>query len=111
MREPFMHPGSLRAKPRDFVLSALMAATLPMWASPALAGDAARGSLLYENHCMVCHTSVVHIREDRKATSREEIRSWVERWQKELGLPWTSVDVDDVVEFLNNRYYKLETDS
>ena len=106
-----MHSGSFRGKPRNFILSVVLAATLPMWASSALAGDPARGSLLYENHCMVCHTSVVHVREDRKATTRDEIRSWVERWQKELGLPWTSVDVDDVVEFLNNRYYKLNSDS
>ena len=106
-----MHSGSLRAKPRNVILSVFLAAILPTGASPVLAGDPARGSLLYENHCTVCHTSVVHVRENHKATTREELRSWVERWQKELGLPWTSVDVDDVVEFLNDRYYKLKSES
>jgi cytochrome c5 len=106
-----MHAGSLRAKLSTLFPAVFLAAALPMWAPTALAGDAERGRLLYENHCMVCHTSVVHVREDRKATTREEIRGWVERWQKELGLPWMSVDVDDVVEFLNNRYYQLKSDS
>lgn len=77
----------------------------------ARAADAERGRSLYENHCMVCHTSVVHVREQRKAGSREEIRTWVLRWQKELGLQWEATEVDDVIEYLNNRYYKLQNQS
>jgi len=82
-----------------------------LWAGQSQAGDAGRGQLLYENHCTVCHTSVVHIREQRKATTREEIRSWIVRWQKELGLQWTTGEVDDVLEYLNDDYYKLKIDS
>jgi len=70
-----------------------------------------RGQLLYENHCMVCHTSVVHVREQRKASSREEIQAWIRRWQKELALNWEPGEIDDVAEFLNQRYYQLEKDS
>jgi len=74
----------------------------------ARAADAERGRSLYENHCTVCHTSVVHVRDQRKAGSREEIRSWVLRWQKELNLQWEATEVNDVIEFLNKRYYKLQ---
>ena len=77
----------------------------------ARAADAARGRLLYENECTVCHTSVVHIREDRKAKSREEIRSWVQRWSKELKLQWESGEIDDVIEYLNDKYYQLKISS
>jgi len=77
----------------------------------ALAADAARGRLLYENECMVCHTSVVHVREDRKAKSRDEIRSWVQRWSKELKLQWESGEIDDVIEYLNDKYYQLKSTS
>jgi hypothetical protein len=66
---------------------------------------------LPENHCRVCHTSVVHIREDRKASSREEIRTWVQRWRKELGLQWGYGEIDDVMEYLNERYYRLDGQS
>lgn len=71
----------------------------------AVAG-AARGELLYENHCTVCHQSTVHIRANRKAKSITDIRGWAARWAGELKLNWTSDDIDDVAEFLAKRYYK-----
>ena len=73
------------------------------------AADPDRGRLLYENECMVCHTSIVHIREDRKAQTRDEIRGWVQRWTKELKLQWESGDIDDVIEYLNDKYYRLKS--
>jgi cytochrome c5 len=91
-------------------LAALAAALLLPTGLPQ-AADAGRGQLLYENHCMVCHTSVVHVREKRKANSREEIRAWVLRWQNHLGLGWQRREIDDVTEFLNQRFYRLENDS
>ena len=80
-------------------------------AGDSRAADSQRGRLLYENHCTVCHTSVVHVRERRKADSRADIQSWILRWQKELGLQWGSVEIDDVTEFLNERYYRLKSES
>jgi cytochrome c5 len=93
------------------VIATAVATTLLMAAGDTSAADAERGRLLYENHCTVCHTSVVHVREQRKAASREEIQSWIRRWQQELGLQWGTMEVDDVTEFLNERYYRLESES
>ncbi len=67
--------------------------------------DARRGQLLYENHCTACHESVVHVREDRKATSLAGIRKQVVRWSSELELEWGPEEIGSVVEFLNTRYY------
>ena len=106
-----MGRGSIHSRFGPAGSAVLLASALLIWAGPAPAADAARGELLYDNHCKVCHTSVVHIREDRKARSREEIRTWVRRWSKELGLQWGPAEVDDVIEYLNNRYYKLESNS
>jgi cytochrome c5 len=94
------------------VLAAILVSTAVAFAGgDARAADGARGRLLYENHCKVCHTSVVHVREERKATTREEIQTWIWRWQKELGLQWGTAEVDDVTEHLNNRYYRLGSNS
>ena len=89
----------------------IMATTLLLAGGNSRAADTERGRLLYENHCTVCHTSVVHVRERRKATSREEIQTWIQRWRKELGLQWGTVEVDDVTEYLNGRYYQFASES
>lgn len=66
-----------------------------------------RGQLLYENHCTVCHTSVVHLRTDRRAKSLPEIRTWVMHWSGYLKLRWDKEEVEDVVNHLNQQFYKL----
>jgi hypothetical protein len=64
-----------------------------------------RGQLLYENHCLSCHESVVHIRAGRRAKSLPEIRAWVMHWSGYLQLRWSREEVDDVVNHLNDHYY------
>ncbi len=69
--------------------------------------DPARGRALYENHCLVCHTSQVHSRVNRIAISRLELREIVEKWQVQQKLVWSAQDVEDVVEFLNLTRYQF----
>lgn len=95
----------------SFALVTFIVVTVLFAADDATAADAERGRLLYENHCTVCHTSVVHIRDRRKATSRDDIQMWVRRWQQHLGLQWDTVEVDDVAEFLNVRFYGFKNES
>ncbi len=66
-----------------------------------------RGHALYENHCMVCHTSRVHARVNRLPASRAEVRGIVDRWQTQEKLMWGPQDVEDVVEFLNRTRYQF----
>lgn len=63
--------------------------------------------MLYENHCTGCHESEVHIRDKREVRSEDDLRRWIVRWQKELGLGWTEAEVEDVRRFLGERYYGL----
>jgi mono/diheme cytochrome c family protein len=69
-----------------------------------------RGALLYENHCQGCHESRLHVRERRRATTRAALRGWVTHWSNHLGLGWDEAEIDDVVDHLNRRYYKLPPD-
>lgn len=66
-----------------------------------------RGQLLYQNHRIRCHTSVVHVREKRRADSLAAIESWVRRWSTEEKLGWGNEEVVEVVDYLNQRYYRF----
>ena len=64
-----------------------------------------RGEMLYSNHCLDCHESIVHIREKRSAKNLDALRSAVTRWSQQLELKWSSREIEDVVLYLNLRYY------
>ncbi len=68
---------------------------------------ASRGQLLYENHCQGCHTSQLHIRENRRARSIDELRGWVSRWAAVQKLNWGAEEIGAVTDYLNRRYYRL----
>lgn len=92
---------------------AAMAAALlliaPASAAPGAGGaNAERGHLLYENHCTACHTSVAHVRAQRKAQSVNDIRKQVLRWSGHLDLQWRADEVADVVDYLNSTYYHFD---
>ena len=73
--------------------------------APAQGADAERGRALYEARCDLCHGTGVHVRETRKATSFEGVRTQVARWNTELGGAWSADEIDDVTVYLNDRYY------
>ena len=74
--------------------------------TPGTEIEKSRGQLLYENHCGGCHETSVHGRNPRKARSISEIKHWVLVWHKELKLNWSQTDLDDVVRYLNFKYYQ-----
>ena len=65
----------------------------------------ARGRMLYENHCLACHESQVHIRTHHKIQSLDGVQHEVIRWAGELRLPWQASEVRDVSDYLYQRYY------
>jgi mono/diheme cytochrome c family protein len=78
---------------------------------PPAPSDAAgsRGEMLYENHCIGCHTSRAHLRDDRRAKSEPEVEGWVRRWADELNLGWGDDEAKEVADFLVRRYYKFKS--
>lgn len=75
--------------------------------SPAAPVVLPRGQMLYENHCQGCHESRLHVRENRRAASRAALRAWIAHWAGHLKLDWGELEVDDVTDYLNRRYYQL----
>ena len=77
-------------------------------AKPLRPVTGSRGQMLYENHCQGCHTSVVHVREMRRVHSINDLEHWVKRWADTLKLSWGKDEINDVVNYLNQQYYKMK---
>jgi mono/diheme cytochrome c family protein len=76
-------------------------------AAPAVvAADKERGRILYENHCVVCHTPKVHSRPNRIPLTVDELRQIVANWAKEENLRWSNEEINDVVWYLNTTRYR-----
>lgn len=88
----------------------LVIATALPYAPPAIGADAARGRALYENHCQYCHTPKIHSRANKLPMTKHEVRLLVDDWRRQVNLPWTSEEVQDVVEYLNVTRYKFPPD-
>jgi len=81
----------------------LLVAAVP----PAMgqARDASRGSLLYDTHCIQCHTQQMHWRTLGRARDWDTLKAQVRRWQGEAQLQWTEGDIDAVARHLNDTIY------
>ncbi|MGQ0699045.1 MAG: hypothetical protein ACT4PZ_12480 [Panacagrimonas sp.] len=69
--------------------------------------DMQRGRLLYDTHCVSCHTTQAHWREKSIVGAWSDVLAQVERWQSNTGLHWDSSEVGDVAAYLNAIYYKM----
>ena len=75
---------------------------------PLIVDTPSRGQLLYENHCMACHESMVHIRSRQKIKSLPALQAEVARWALNANLPWGNTEVEEVARHLDNRYYHFK---
>lgn len=64
-----------------------------------------RGELLYSTHCVTCHTTQMHWRNDRQAFDWDSLKFQVWRWQGNAGLAWNEADIAEVSRHLNETIY------
>ena len=64
-----------------------------------------RGELLYSTHCVGCHTTEVHWRDQTLANDWAGIVVQVRKWQSANSLAWNEQDVLAVARYLNNSFY------
>ncbi len=88
-----------------FVIAAMAPVTMPSFAA-----DPGRGRLLYENHCQQCHTANIHSRAKKLPLDRNELRVIVDDWRRQINLPWTPEETEDVVDYLNRTRYRFAPD-
>jgi mono/diheme cytochrome c family protein len=70
-------------------------------------GTPSRGQLLYTTHCIECHTTQVHWRDQRRARDWDSLKVWVRHWQGEGRLQWADDDVEAVARYLNEAIYQF----
>jgi mono/diheme cytochrome c family protein len=83
-------------------------ACAPAWAlAQASAPAESRGKLLYETHCITCHTTQMHWREGKLGKDWPSLKAQVLKWQANAGLQWSDADITEVARHLNDTIYKL----
>lgn len=85
----------------------LMAIAFCLAPGYAVGADLDRGRTLHETHCRMCHDSVAYIRDKKIASTYEDVRAQVVRWQANSSLHWSEEDIDNVTAYLAKTYYKL----
>ena len=79
-------------------------------AQPPSERELSRGELLYSTHCIACHTTQVHWRDQRLATDWQSLAHQVDRWQGNAHLQWNAEDIAAVTHYLNDLYYRFPPD-
>jgi mono/diheme cytochrome c family protein len=74
-------------------------------ASATAQGGNERGALLYDTHCVACHTTEAHWRDKRQAADWQGVVAQVRIWQANAKLNWSEGDIEAVSVYLNRRHY------
>lgn len=69
------------------------------------AGASALGEELYLQHCTECHSSVAHVRQNRKVQAPEDLRRYIREWSDYLDLGWDDNQRNAVEHHLDLHYY------
>jgi len=92
---------------RSFLRPLAACAAVVFAASAQAQAAPSRGQLLYATHCVECHTTQVHWRDQRHASDWESLKLWVRHWEREARLGWSDEDVDAVAAHLNATIYRF----
>lgn len=79
-----------------------------IFADSMLLGDAKKGEAIHNAHCVACHTSTAYTRPNRTVKTIGGLVGRVNRCSANLGLNLSNDQVNDVVKYLNDTYYKFE---
>jgi hypothetical protein len=80
-----------------------------LWLAAGLAPASwaqSRGELLYNTHCVACHRTQIHWRDKRQVVDWPSLRAQVRLWQATELLAWDETDIEQVVRYLNDTYYR-----
>lgn len=80
----------------------------------AYAANIERGKELHDGYCISCHASMlggdgtaIYTRVERRIDSMEALQHQVRRCKTSLDASWPDDQVDDLLEYLNQTFYKF----
>jgi mono/diheme cytochrome c family protein len=95
-----------RSKPcRQQVLAGLLGMLALAAQGQAPSPSPSRGDLLYQTHCVACHSEKLHWRDARLATDWSSLKAQVRHWQDVAQLRWSEDDIVAVARHLNDTVY------
>ncbi|NOZ37124.1 MAG: hypothetical protein GXP11_03460 [Gammaproteobacteria bacterium] len=96
-----------------FILPVLVLTNL--LAANAHASDASNGKILHDANCIRCHKSImngdpdsIYTRKDRRINSYQGLQNQVNRCKNNIGIAWPQEQINDVVTYLNQNFYKFK---
>lgn len=92
-----------------FVAALLFLAVEPATADTALLpGDGARGKTLHAAQCVGCHDASVYTRKNRRVQSIGGLIKQVEMCNQQLQKELSHEQMNDLVAYLNETYYRFQ---
>lgn len=105
---PFRPAHSCPLRRCRFIVSAFITVfAFSVMAAPSALAQS-RGELLYTTHCIACHATKMHWRDNRSARNWAGLTVQVRRWQDAASLAWSDADILEVSRYLNDSIYHFE---
>ncbi len=73
------------------------------------ASDVASGKKLVDGQCQQCHDDAIYVRKDSIIQSLPELKARVEFCESANNKHWSEPQINQVVRYLNNTFYKYPT--
>jgi cytochrome c2 len=76
-----------------------------LFSSSVWSADAENGETLHAENCVKCHDSSAYTRNPRRVNDLQQLGVQVRACKDNLGITWFDDEVDDVILYLNQKYY------
>lgn len=72
-----------------------------------LLGNAKKGKVIHDAHCTACHTTTIYTRPKRLVKSLSGLVGRVSACSSNIGANLNNDQINDVVKYLNDNFYKF----
>jgi len=88
---------------------------MSLFATSANANALEKAKTLHNANCLSCHKSImngepdsIYVRENRRVNSYPALENQVNRCESNIGISWSQKQIDGVIEYLNQQFYKFK---